>query len=89
MSYLLLIHEPVGQRATRSEAEGRAAYDEMQGFAAELQSRVDGCQLQAGGLCFIDVFQAGILENELPDTNQSPQPGFLFSRALAPNSQTG
>lgn len=25
MSYMLLIHEPVGQRATRTEAEGRAA----------------------------------------------------------------
>ena len=24
MSYMLLIHEPVGQRATRTEAEGRA-----------------------------------------------------------------
>jgi len=33
MSYLLLIHEPVGQRATRTEAEGRAAYAAMQGFA--------------------------------------------------------
>ncbi len=39
MSYLLLIHEPVGQRATRSQAEGRAAYDEMRDFAADLQSR--------------------------------------------------
>ena len=39
MSYMLLIHEPVGQRATRSEAEGRAAYAEMQAFGADLQAR--------------------------------------------------
>jgi hypothetical protein len=31
-SYLLLIVEPVGQRATRSEAEGREAYALMQRF---------------------------------------------------------
>lgn len=29
MSYMLLIHEPVGQRATRSETEGRAVYERM------------------------------------------------------------
>ncbi len=39
MSYLLLIHEPVGQRAARSEAEGRAAYDAMLAFGAELRGR--------------------------------------------------
>lgn len=39
MSYLLLIHEPVGQRATRSAAEGRAAYDAMLGFGADLKAR--------------------------------------------------
>ena len=41
MSYMLLIHEPVGQRATRTEAEGRAAYAAMvafgQGLAAQGQ----------------------------------------------------
>lgn len=36
MSYLLLIIEPVGQRATRTEAEGRAAYAEMQAFGESL-----------------------------------------------------
>lgn len=39
MSYLLLIHEPVGQRATRSAAEGRAAYDAMLRFGADLRER--------------------------------------------------
>ncbi len=36
MSYLLLINEPVGQRATRTEAEGRAAYAAMQAFGEGL-----------------------------------------------------
>ena len=39
MSYLLLIVEPVGQRATRTEAEGRAAYDVMLKFADDLKRR--------------------------------------------------
>jgi len=39
MSYLLLIVEPNGQRATRSEAEGREVYDRMVRFGAELRER--------------------------------------------------
>ena len=39
MPYALLIHEPKGQRAERDEAQGRAAYDQMLGFAAGLQAR--------------------------------------------------
>ena len=39
MSYLLLIHEPRGQRATRTEAEGRAVYDRMVGFGMDLKAR--------------------------------------------------
>jgi len=39
MSYMLLIHEPVGQRQSRTLAEGRAAYDRMLRFADELKSR--------------------------------------------------
>jgi hypothetical protein len=38
MSYLLLIIEPVGQRATRNRAEGEAAYAVMKAFADELQA---------------------------------------------------
>ena len=38
MSYMLLIHEPRGQRATRTEAEGRAVYARMVDFAKELKS---------------------------------------------------
>lgn len=39
MSYMLLIVEPVGQRATRTEAEGRALYDAMMEFAGDLGAR--------------------------------------------------
>jgi hypothetical protein len=39
MSYMLLIHEPVGQRLERTEAQGRAVYERMLQFAASLQER--------------------------------------------------
>lgn len=39
MAYMLLIHEPLGQRATRSRAEGEAVYARMQRFAAGLKER--------------------------------------------------
>ena len=39
MSYMLLIHEPVGQRATRTEAEGRAAYAAMVAFGERLAAQ--------------------------------------------------
>ena len=35
MPYMLLIQEPVGQRATRTRAEGEAVHDRMVRFAAE------------------------------------------------------
>jgi hypothetical protein len=39
MSYMLLIVEPVGQRAQRSDDEGRALYERMLAFADELKRR--------------------------------------------------
>ena len=39
MAYLLLIHEPVGQRATRTRAEGEAVYGRMLKFGADLRQR--------------------------------------------------
>ena len=39
MPYMLLIHEPVGQRLTRGEAEGRVVYGHMLDFAADLKAR--------------------------------------------------
>ena len=39
MSYMLLIMEAVGQRETRTEAEGRALYQRMLDFSADLKSR--------------------------------------------------
>jgi len=39
MSYMLLIIEPTGQRATRTEAEGREAYAQMQRFGESLKAQ--------------------------------------------------
>jgi hypothetical protein len=39
MPYMLLIIEPLGQRRTRTEAEGREVYDRMLRFGEDLQSR--------------------------------------------------
>ncbi len=52
MPHMLLIHEPVGQRATRSEAEGRAAYDLMLRWAEDLRTR--GLLLAAESLASTD-----------------------------------
>ncbi|WP_137173315.1 YciI family protein [Massilia sp. HP4] len=39
MPHMLLIHEPIGQRATRSDAEGRAAYERMLRWGEDLRER--------------------------------------------------
>src|SRR5258708_27196944 len=39
MSYMLLIAEPVGQRAERSQAEGKLLYQSMVEFGAGLKER--------------------------------------------------
>lgn len=39
MAYMLLIVEPTGQRAERSEAAGRELYDCMAAFGADLKAR--------------------------------------------------
>jgi len=39
MSYMLLIAEPVGQRAERSQAEGKLLYESMVEFGAGLKER--------------------------------------------------
>ena len=39
MSYMLLVVEPTGQRQTRTESEGRAAYDTMVRFSESLKAR--------------------------------------------------
>ena len=52
MPHMLLIHEPVGQRATRSEAEGRELYERMLRWGEELRSR--GLLLAAESLASTD-----------------------------------
>jgi hypothetical protein len=39
MNFLLLIHEPHGQRAERTLEQGRQAYGQMLGFAEELKTQ--------------------------------------------------
>jgi hypothetical protein len=39
MSYMLLIHEPLGQRQDRGLQEGKAVYERMLRFVDELKSR--------------------------------------------------
>ncbi len=39
MAYLLLIHEPVGQRATRSRAEGEAVFERMLQYGRDLKAQ--------------------------------------------------
>jgi len=39
MPHMLLIHEPIGQRAARSDAEGRVAYDRMLRWGDGLKKR--------------------------------------------------
>ena len=51
---MLLIHEPVGQRQSRSRAEGEAVYGRMLRFAEELEARgvlraVESLSSQEGG----------------------------------------
>ncbi|TFW01126.1 dehydrogenase [Oxalobacteraceae bacterium OM1] len=52
MPYMLLIHEPVGQREARTEAEGREAYARMMQFADDLQER--GLLLRAESLAGLE-----------------------------------
>jgi len=52
MPHMLLIHEPVGQRATRSEPEGRAAYERMLRWGEDLKRR--GLLLAAESLASTD-----------------------------------
>jgi len=52
MPHMLLIHEPVGQRAARTEAEGRAAYDSMLRWGAGLRNR--GILIAAESLAALD-----------------------------------
>lgn len=52
MPHMLLIHEPIGQRATRSEAEGRATYERMLRWGDDLKQR--GLLLAAESLASTD-----------------------------------
>ena len=52
MPHMLLIHEPISQRATRSDAEGRAVYERMLRWGEDLKER--GLLLAAESLASTD-----------------------------------
>lgn len=61
MSFMLLIVEPVGQRATRSEEEGREAYAQMQRFGDALaaEGKLQAVESLASTAGAVRVSQAG------------------------------
>lgn len=61
MSYMLLIIEPVGQRATRTAAQGREAYASMQRFAESLaaQGKLKAVESLASQASAVRVSHAG------------------------------
>ena len=72
MAWLLLIHEPVGQRRERGRAEGEAAYQRMQRFAAELQQR--GLLRAVESLSSQDSAAKVIVRNGRPQVIDGPFP---------------
>ena len=61
MSYMLLIIEPADQRATRTEAEGREAYAQMQRFGEGLaaEGKLKAVESLAGLSSAVRVSHAG------------------------------
>lgn len=61
MTYMLLIHEPVGQRAMRTPAEGQAAYAAMVAFGENLaaQGKLKAVESLAGLDGAVRVSRAG------------------------------
>lgn len=52
MPHMLLIHEPIGQRAARGEADGRDAYERMLRWGQDLKNR--GLLLAGESLAALD-----------------------------------
>ncbi len=87
MPHMLLIHEPVGQRATRSDAEGRALYERMLRWGEDLRSR--GLLLAAESLASQDkaarvtapAGKARIVDGPFAETKEMVGGFFLLSCA--------
>jgi hypothetical protein len=62
MPYMMLIHEPVGQRQARTLAEGQAVYDRMLRFGDDLKAR--GVLRAAESLASLDAGTARIKVRE-------------------------
>lgn len=79
-SYLLLIIEPVGQRATRSEAEGREAYARMQRFgeAIAAQGQLEAVQSLASLNQATRVHQGRVLDGPFAEAKEMVGGFFLL-----------
>ena len=79
-SYLLLIIEPVGQRATRSEAEGREAYAQMQRFgeAIAAQGQLEAVQSLASLNQATRVQQGRVLDGPFAEAKEMVGGFFLL-----------
>ncbi len=79
-SHLLLIIEPVGQRATRSEAEGREAYARMQRFgeAIAAEGQLEAVQSLASLSQATRVHQGRVLDGPFAEAKEMVGGFFLL-----------
>jgi hypothetical protein len=86
MPYMLLIHEPIGQRATRTRAEGEAVYERMLQFARDLQARdvllaVESLASQDNGAARVEVRggRASVLDGPFAEAKEMVGGFFLLN----------
>ncbi|GAA6141392.1 YciI family protein [Hydrogenophaga sp. 5NK40-0174] len=80
MSYMLLIHEPVGQREERSESEGRELYARMQAFGEELaaQGKLKAVESLAGTAEATRISPSGIVDGPFAEAKEMVGGFFLL-----------
>lgn len=83
MSYMLLIIEPVGQRAERSEAEGRALYARMQRFgeAIAAEGQLQAVESLAALDSAVRVHQGQVLDGPFAEAKEMIGGFFLLKNA--------
>jgi len=81
MDCMLLIIEPVGQRATRTEAQGHEAYQRMLDFGAGLaaQGRLKSAESLAPLSQAVRVSPAGVFDGPFAEAKEMVGGYFLFS----------
>ncbi len=80
MSYMLLIHEPVGQRAERTESEGRELYSRMQAFGEELATagKLKAVESLAGTETATRISPSGIIDGPFAEAKEMVGGFFLL-----------